>query len=558
MNYFTPYEGGKPYIFVSYAHADSKDVMRVITDMHDRGYRLWYDEGIEVGSEWPECIAEHLQGAHLMLAFISKAYMKSDNCRREMHYALMKRIKVINIFLEETEMTPGMEMQIGNILALMKYTMQEKLFFERLYSAPLLNSEGFADTGETDESPAAAAPEPPPATARENKRAENKRRREEREAEREERCEARRKARERAEREKPAEPAEAKPTAEPEKKKKKKWTAGRITALVLAVLIFAAAVTLGIIGHFTGLTERVMIKLNTQQTETLSASTKAEFSSAVFESIAREYTGIAEGDIYVSDLASLTELSITGESYYFGDAETGGAHSLSQEGAEIRDLSDLQYFTGLKTLRISGQGISSLATVPALGVQYLDIGGCRVTSLEGVGRLTKLRELRASGCPVADLGDIRQCLDLRLLELDSASVTDLTALKPLTKLTSVSLANCTTAEMKTVLRMSALTELSFTDCDLRGSFFRSLDKETAVTSLSFTRCTLDSTANIADFDALTTLTLISTGETLDWTELRELPALTTVNIDAAMESAVKRALDGTSVTVNLVADETAE
>ena len=221
-------------------------------------------------------------------------------------------------------------------------------------------------------------------------------------------------------------------------------------------------------------------------------------------------------------------------------------------------MSDLQYFTGLKTLRISGQGISSLATVPALGVQYLDIGGCRVTSLEGVGRLTKLRELRASGCPVADLGDIRQCLDLRLLELDSASVTDLTALKPLTKLTSVSLANCTTAEMKTVLRMSALTELSFTDCDLRGSFFRSLDKETAVTSLSFTRCTLDSTANIADFDALTTLTLISTGETLDWTELRELPALTTVNIDAAMESAVKRALDGTSVTVNLVADETAE
>ena len=73
MNYFTPYEGSKPYIFVSYAHADSKDVMRVITDMHDKGYRLWYDEGIEVGSEWPECIAEHLQGAHLMLAFISKA-----------------------------------------------------------------------------------------------------------------------------------------------------------------------------------------------------------------------------------------------------------------------------------------------------------------------------------------------------------------------------------------------------------------------------------------------------------------------------------------------------
>ena len=139
MNYFNPYEGTEPYIFVSYAHSDSKAVMEVLSDMHARGYRIWYDEGIEVGSEWPECIAQHLRDAHLVLAFISGSYMKSDNCRREMHYALMKRIKVINIFLESTEMTPGMEMQIGNIFALMKYCMPEALFYEKLYSAPLLD-----------------------------------------------------------------------------------------------------------------------------------------------------------------------------------------------------------------------------------------------------------------------------------------------------------------------------------------------------------------------------------------------------------------------------------
>ncbi len=63
MNFFTPYEGNEPYIFVSYAHANSPEVMRVISDMHERGYRIWYDEGIEVGSEWPECIAEHLSAA---------------------------------------------------------------------------------------------------------------------------------------------------------------------------------------------------------------------------------------------------------------------------------------------------------------------------------------------------------------------------------------------------------------------------------------------------------------------------------------------------------------
>lgn len=536
MSLFTPYEGGKPYIFVSYAHANSKDVMAVITDMHDRGYRLWYDEGIEVGSEWPECIAEHLRGASLMLAFISKAYMRSDNCRREMHYALMKRIKVINIFLEETEMTPGMEMQIGNIFALMKYSMPEKLFFDRLYSAPLLTAETL---GGEDEAEPASAPAPAEARAPEEKpkakKAENARLKAEREAEREEHREAK---------------------AETPAPKKKKWTAGRITGLVLAVLLFAAVVTLGIVGHFTGLTERVMIKLNTQEAQLLPTSARAEFSSETFENIAREYTGIAEGDIYVSDLAPLTELRIMGANFYFGDEVTAeSAHKIVPEGTEIRDLSDLQYFTGLKTLHINGQSLSSLATLPALNLQYLDISGCRVTSLEGVGRLTKLRELRASACPVTELGDIRQCLDLRLLDLDGASVTDFSTLKPLIKLTSVSLANCTTAEMKTVLRMNSLTDVSLTDCDLRGGFFKSFDREKIITRLSLTRCTLDSAANIADFEALTTLTLVSSGETLDWGELSDMSALAVVNINAPMESAVTRALGGTNVTVNILPDE---
>lgn len=89
--YFKPYEGDKPYIFVSYAHADNDKVLPVLSDMHRRGYNIWYDEGIEVGSEWQECIASHLADAHLVVAFISNAYMRSDNCRREMHYAQSKR-----------------------------------------------------------------------------------------------------------------------------------------------------------------------------------------------------------------------------------------------------------------------------------------------------------------------------------------------------------------------------------------------------------------------------------------------------------------------------------
>ena len=166
MRYFKPYEGDKPYIFISYAHADSDAVMSVVTHMHDRGYRIWYDEGIEVGSEWPECIASHLTGAQLVVAFISNSYMRSDNCRREMHYALSKRIRIINVFIENTDMTPGMEMQIGSIFALMRHNMSDEEFYGKLYSAPLLDAELFAEGGAPAEAqlpePSKAAPAPAP------------------------------------------------------------------------------------------------------------------------------------------------------------------------------------------------------------------------------------------------------------------------------------------------------------------------------------------------------------------------------------------------------------
>lgn len=64
-----PYEGTQPYIFVSYAHKNDAAVLEIIGTLQSRGFRVWYDEGIEAGSEWPESIASHLERAQLVLAF---------------------------------------------------------------------------------------------------------------------------------------------------------------------------------------------------------------------------------------------------------------------------------------------------------------------------------------------------------------------------------------------------------------------------------------------------------------------------------------------------------
>ena len=240
FEYFKPYEGDKPYIFISYAHADDDAVLPIVSDMHRRGYNIWYDEGIEVGSEWQECIASHLADAHLVVAFISNAYMRSDNCRREMHYAQSKKIKTINIFVEETALTPGMELQIGNIFALMKYTYpSDEYFYDKLYSAPLLNSENFAD----------ASPRPTTETAKS---------------------------------------VPVLPKKE-EKEKKKPGKGRKIARWSIAVAVFGVLLAALIVGYFTGYLEKLLTP--TTQIETLAADTVCDFKNAVFESAAREYTG---------------------------------------------------------------------------------------------------------------------------------------------------------------------------------------------------------------------------------------------------------------------------
>ena len=123
MNHLKSCDGSQPYIFISYAHANEQAVHEVLESLNQRGFRFWYDEGIEAGSEWPESIARRLAGADLVLAFVSNAYVRSDNCRKEIHFAISKGIPTVSIFLEETKMTPGVEMQLGNIFALMKYRM---------------------------------------------------------------------------------------------------------------------------------------------------------------------------------------------------------------------------------------------------------------------------------------------------------------------------------------------------------------------------------------------------------------------------------------------------
>ena len=104
---FEAYRGDDPYIFVSYAHRDSKFVFAELENLHNLGYKVWYDEGIEASSEWPEEIANALIGCKVFLVFISPRSTASVNCRNEINLALNEGKPFLAVHLEESPLPPA-------------------------------------------------------------------------------------------------------------------------------------------------------------------------------------------------------------------------------------------------------------------------------------------------------------------------------------------------------------------------------------------------------------------------------------------------------------------
>lgn len=94
------YEGNKPFLFVSYSHKDSEKVLPFINELFNKKYRVWYDEGIAPGSEWPKNIADHLQSCTGVIIFVSKNSLASPNCENEVVSALNLNKEIIEISLD--------------------------------------------------------------------------------------------------------------------------------------------------------------------------------------------------------------------------------------------------------------------------------------------------------------------------------------------------------------------------------------------------------------------------------------------------------------------------
>jgi hypothetical protein len=132
---FEAYVGDEPYVFVSYAHKDGRLVFPEIHALHERGLRIWYDEGIDPGNEWPDEIARALHRASVFLVFVSRSAVESRNVRNEINFALNREKPFLAVYLEDIHLPPGLELRMGDIQAIMKWRMTEEHYVRKIVSS---------------------------------------------------------------------------------------------------------------------------------------------------------------------------------------------------------------------------------------------------------------------------------------------------------------------------------------------------------------------------------------------------------------------------------------
>lgn len=137
----TPYQGDDPYIFISYSHDEMKTMTEIVERLQKDGFRVWHDEGIPPGEEWYEIIGSRVKKCGYFLALISKKFLDSKYCKKEMYFACDNERPSILIYLEDVKLTDGLSMLQGSQQAIHKYKIKDpERFYEKVYAARGINT----------------------------------------------------------------------------------------------------------------------------------------------------------------------------------------------------------------------------------------------------------------------------------------------------------------------------------------------------------------------------------------------------------------------------------
>lgn len=132
---FQAYEGDESYFFVSYAHDDGELVYPEMAWLHGAGFNLWYDEGIHVGSVWRQALADALAESSGLIFFSTAKSVISDNCLKEINFALDEEKPVLVVQLDDTTLPRQLRLSLSDRQAMIRSAFDEDTYRSRLINA---------------------------------------------------------------------------------------------------------------------------------------------------------------------------------------------------------------------------------------------------------------------------------------------------------------------------------------------------------------------------------------------------------------------------------------
>ena len=87
-------------IFVSYCHANKKEVYKLYDELEKRMYKLWIDKNKMIVGNTDELMKNGIDNSQLFMCCATMSYCSSDNCFLEFNYAIYKK-NIIYILFEQ-------------------------------------------------------------------------------------------------------------------------------------------------------------------------------------------------------------------------------------------------------------------------------------------------------------------------------------------------------------------------------------------------------------------------------------------------------------------------
>ena len=168
------------------------------------------------------------------------------------------------------------------------------------------------------------------------------------------------------------------------------------------------------------------------------------FADENLEQAIREIIGKAEGPIYGTDVATISELLL--------------------EGRNISDLSPLSSLISLEWLRFADNPINDISSLSGLtNLNTLHFDKCSVSDITALSNLAKLETLTFSENSLSDIAALSNLTKLTKLLINTNSIVDITALSGLTDLTYLDLYENQIEDISPLSNLVALNTLNLSD-----------------------------------------------------------------------------------------------